>query len=493
MDLKLSQSGFRGSRWWTRGWTLQELLAPSKVVFFVDVDVDEESAPNGTMGRSYANDDSIESLAHPEVARLAAQYSRKWRSIGTKTELSYLIASTTGIDVEILNGPDFLQITSVAQRMSWASSRVTSRPEDMAYCLMALFDVHMPLLYGEGAERAFLRLQEQIMAFSDDQSLFAWKDEDASPETRYGLLATHPRFFHNCNLIVPYQDWQCRPPYQLTNRGLQIDLPLLPKTGVYDWSSKEVRFIEKDTFTEYATFTAALDCPVPPGYEDGSFLAIHLEKLPGSDMQFARVMASQIGCLQSPLQKLKKIYVRQSQKQSNARESGLFPRQVLQMSRAMFSVGNYRAIEVVAPEFTPIWGMDQLHWQREAKKWLPFNFQNSFQISKGPRAQVAAAILFEREEDGERLFVRIGSAGRAKVGFDAVRQLPKPPAGPEYDNDQLRRQARDTFVPRQSGQSVELKYHRVQVIFAEPFVVGGSKFIPVDVEIEAVSFAEITQ
>jgi hypothetical protein len=57
--------------------------------------------------------------------------------------------------------------------MSWASKRETTK-EDMAYCLMGLFDVDMPLLYGEGEEKAFLRLQLQILQQSDDDSIFAW-------------------------------------------------------------------------------------------------------------------------------------------------------------------------------------------------------------------------------------------------------------------------------------------------------------------------------
>lgn len=88
-------------------------------------------------------------------AELDGLSQRKWHRIGTKTQLSSRIASITGIVTDVLNDPDFLESTSIAQRISWASIRVTSRPEDMAYCLMGLFDVHMPMLYGEGAEKAF--------------------------------------------------------------------------------------------------------------------------------------------------------------------------------------------------------------------------------------------------------------------------------------------------------------------------------------------------
>ncbi|KAF2185267.1 HET-domain-containing protein [Zopfia rhizophila CBS 207.26] len=137
---------FSESKWFTRGWTLQELIAPSIVIF-----LDEE-----------------------------------WREIGTKSSLQRRISETTGIPVNILLGDDVGR-ASVAQRMSWASKRETKRVEDLAYCLMGIFGVHMPMLYGE-RERAFIRLQEEIMRVSDDHSIFAWKWK----ETHGGLLASSP-------------------------------------------------------------------------------------------------------------------------------------------------------------------------------------------------------------------------------------------------------------------------------------------------------------
>ena len=93
-----------------------------------------------------------------------------------------------------------LLATSISMRMSWAARRQTSIAEDMAYCLIGLFDVKMPLLYGEGGERAFTRLQEEIMKTSTDQTIFAWgygmplKAEHAGlPFHR--LLALCPKYF----------------------------------------------------------------------------------------------------------------------------------------------------------------------------------------------------------------------------------------------------------------------------------------------------------
>lgn len=147
--------GFTDSVWFTRGWTLQELIAPSTLVF-VDV---------------------------------------AWKEIGFKVDppLCAAISSHTGIPQTILKGVDPPDSASVAERMFWASSRETTRTEDIAYCLMGLFGVHMPMLYGEG-EKAFTRLQEEIIKTSDDYTIFAWYSQ-----TRMvmGPLASSPLDFRS--------------------------------------------------------------------------------------------------------------------------------------------------------------------------------------------------------------------------------------------------------------------------------------------------------
>ncbi|KAI8229783.1 Vegetative incompatibility protein HET-E-1 [Colletotrichum sp. SAR 10_96] len=227
VDTSKTDGDFAGCRWFTRGWTLQELLAPDDLIFFSD----------------------------------------DWVKIGEKLTLSRPLSVITGIEEDILKGTKPIESASIAKRMSWASHRITTRPEDVAYCLMGLFGVNMPMLYGEG-DKAFLRLQEEIMKQSDDQSLFAWVDLSASTETYHGLLAKSPLNFEYSNSIVPYQDWEPRPPYSMTNRGLRIDLPL--------------------TLRGEELFAAALDCPAPPDFEDSSFLAIYLKRISHSDQQFAR-------------------------------------------------------------------------------------------------------------------------------------------------------------------------------------------------------------
>ncbi|KUJ13699.1 HET-domain-containing protein [Mollisia scopiformis] len=153
-----SISKLSASRWFTRGWTLQEFIAPRRLLVF----------------------------------------DFQWRELGSKNTLVDQIFHATGIPKEIISGMSPLQC-NVAQRMSWASSRQTTREEDMAYCLMGLFDVHMPPIYGEGAEKAFIRLEEEILKRSSDQTLFLWTS--AHDPYNQGLLATSPRAFcthYNC-------------------------------------------------------------------------------------------------------------------------------------------------------------------------------------------------------------------------------------------------------------------------------------------------------
>ncbi|KAF2969621.1 hypothetical protein GQX73_g3950 [Xylaria multiplex] len=101
-------------------------------------------------------------------------FNAKWESIGTRKSLSSTISTITKIDISLLQGglrkPD-LDKFSVHTRMTWAYERETTRPEDRAYSLMGIFDVHMPLLYGEGGDKAFERLQGEIIKGVNDQSI----------------------------------------------------------------------------------------------------------------------------------------------------------------------------------------------------------------------------------------------------------------------------------------------------------------------------------
>ncbi|KAF2211660.1 hypothetical protein CERZMDRAFT_20153, partial [Cercospora zeae-maydis SCOH1-5] len=141
-------SQLKRSQWFTRGWTLQELLAPEFVQF-----VNRDWQPIGH-----------------KAARERAK-SLQQEKVGP--DLKPILRSITGIGEHYLNDPWEIHSASIARRMSWASKRKTTRKEDEAYCLLGLLDVNMPLLYGEG-RGAFRRLQEELIRTSNDQSIFAF-------------------------------------------------------------------------------------------------------------------------------------------------------------------------------------------------------------------------------------------------------------------------------------------------------------------------------
>ncbi|KAL0467608.1 HET domain-containing protein [Neurospora intermedia] len=161
----LPQDELEKCRWFTRGFTLQELIAPKTVVFF----------------------------------------DRDWNVIGGKKDEGILeiIVRTTGISELVLAGSQPVGNSTIAERMLWASSRETTRPEDKAYCLLGIFEINMPLIYGEG-DNAFRRLQEEIIKRSKDLSIFAWgtplylepTKKESLTERRYlGLFAKSPADF----------------------------------------------------------------------------------------------------------------------------------------------------------------------------------------------------------------------------------------------------------------------------------------------------------
>lgn len=143
-----------------------------------------------------------------------------------------LIASITGIGSDMLSTkrsrPDDY---SIAERMSWAAHRETTREEDIAYCLFGIFNVNLPLLYGEGP-RAFMRLQE-IVKNNTDLSIFAWQAQlgDGSPDMTTsmtlglrGIFAHSPCEFALAKGILTYP--HTIEEFSVTNRGLRIETPL---------------------------------------------------------------------------------------------------------------------------------------------------------------------------------------------------------------------------------------------------------------------------
>ncbi|KAF5370401.1 hypothetical protein D9758_006986 [Tetrapyrgos nigripes] len=247
------KSNFRDSRWFKRGWTLQELLAPEFVVFL----------------------------------------DKDWARIGTRWSLRDVISAVSGIPVNVFEGR-FIDEYSIAQRMSWAAFRETTRPEDQAYCLLGIFGVSMSPIYGEGGARAFMRLQQEIIRISDDRSIFAWvaaspmeelKDQwqiqynsPARIDKPRGLLARSPYEFRmsgdvqasNVELIGNKSS------YSFSNNGLHIHLPLNPISSSSGHPGEHI-------------FLAHLLCQSTRG---GSYLTVYLRKTSGH--QYVRCYADEV-------------------------------------------------------------------------------------------------------------------------------------------------------------------------------------------------------
>lgn len=185
----------RDSTWFKRGWTLQELIAPAEVEFF----------------------------------------SRDWNRIGSKTELAPLLANVSRVAEDALTNGIHVYRASLAEKISWAAGRETTKEEDRAYSLMGILGVNMPTLYGEGF-RAFTRLQQEILRTSNDHSIFTWQRKSLAA----GLLAESPdEFFHSSEWVpLDYQIFvdtfgisNPKPDFAMTNFGLHIQLPLAPIPG----------------------------------------------------------------------------------------------------------------------------------------------------------------------------------------------------------------------------------------------------------------------
>lgn len=151
-------AAFRNSCWFSRGWTLLELLAPRTLVF---LDADWK-----VLG-------SKSSLGDPGTVAI----SKSVRN------LDHEISSITGIPERFLQGEELSKAT-IVERAGWARKRQTTEVEDMAYCLMGLFNVNMPLIYGKGVH-AFKRLKTEIMKRWYDGSTppFNWPSEFVGSST----------------------------------------------------------------------------------------------------------------------------------------------------------------------------------------------------------------------------------------------------------------------------------------------------------------------
>lgn len=163
------------SKWFTRGWTLQELLAPRNMLF----------------------------------------YDTNWQLIGSKKGLAAQLEHVTGIDLKYLTGEEDFRTACIAAKMSWMAGRQTGREEDMAYSMLGIFNISMNILYGEG-KGAFMRMQELLLS-KNDESLFAWRMPAEGPEAAFkikldssidigpnewGLMAPSPKWYEHCGKMT---------------------------------------------------------------------------------------------------------------------------------------------------------------------------------------------------------------------------------------------------------------------------------------------------
>ncbi|KAL4082142.1 heterokaryon incompatibility protein-domain-containing protein [Scleroderma yunnanense] len=190
--------------WFSRGWTLQEMIAPNDVRFF----------------------------------------NKCWQPIGDKKTLAPTLTHITLVPEHVLIDGLSFNRPCVAQIMSWAADRTTTRVEDRAYSLLGLLDVNMPMLYGEG-KKAFHRLQLEVIRVSNDQSVFAWSfskgrigsiladDPNLFRDCAQMELVGHEKFIQSLRESFPEEDLSSIDEdrfgvFPITNRGIQIWLFLTP-------------------------------------------------------------------------------------------------------------------------------------------------------------------------------------------------------------------------------------------------------------------------
>lgn len=161
--LQSTPNALMQSRWFTRGWTLQELLAPTAIEFYKG-DWTPFLVPSG-------------GDPPPPNYKLIPEFVQCLQDI-LGIDKSYLVDFNPGLD-------------GVREKLGWMAARRTTKKEDRAYCLLGILDLRLPVLYGEG-ERAFIRLQDEIMKNTDDTGIFDWVGE---PSSLNSYLARSPSCF----------------------------------------------------------------------------------------------------------------------------------------------------------------------------------------------------------------------------------------------------------------------------------------------------------
>lgn len=231
-------SSFRQSKWFTRGWTLQELIAPRDVVFL----------------------------------------SGNWQPLASKITAARLLEDITGIEAAVLRGRRSLDEVNVAKRMSWAAKRVTTRIEDQAYCLMGIFGVNLPTIYGEGSE-AFIRLQEEIIRRTPDRTLLAWGPRHPLAEVVVGYRSSifptpqGERYIRESCLLA-------RSPSEFASAGKMVSVPIQSLADTFGISVHRAPLTASSygahTMFPIIQFPNHCTLALLPCQEDGAFVALVL-------------------------------------------------------------------------------------------------------------------------------------------------------------------------------------------------------------------------
>ncbi|KAH8886441.1 HET-domain-containing protein [Thozetella sp. PMI_491] len=270
---------FERSKWFSRGWTLQELIAPDQVEFYDQAwnKIGERNSMAALLARITSIDKQVLSrggsgdCAHFMI--LTSDISRTCLDCGANLSIEGILASY-----------------SIATRLGWAASRVTTREEDIAYCLLGILDVNLPLLYGEG-KKAFIRLQEELIRTSSDQSILAYSEPGYTSTSTWvdpsgPSLATSPAQFR-----LPYQIEAGDGNFaiSISNQGVTVDLLMCPCI-LRDEKDPEPATPRSDV--GFRDWLGVLDCSV-----DGSLLsrpALLLETTSIGQNTFQRVKGNAV-------------------------------------------------------------------------------------------------------------------------------------------------------------------------------------------------------
>ncbi|KAI0437277.1 heterokaryon incompatibility protein-domain-containing protein [Xylaria telfairii] len=292
------------SRWFTRGWTLQELIAPDNVWFYNKswCHINDRFSMAKELSAIITVDEAV--LRHGHEPNPTNWADHKWRDRGGyRGNFQACVCSAHYSYSDTLR--EVLDGFSIATVMSWAAWRETSRVEDTAYCLMGLFDINMPLLYGEG-RKAFRRLQEEIIRRNNDQSILLWLREPGElPESLD--LASSPTCFFPLDikkywLLDDTLQWlngyETRGPY-VNNFLYGDDMASTPQMNTAK-EGLEVNVLLVSDY-EHETYWAIPNCTI--GNNPLARPAIALKRILGSGNEFERESTQElfIFTLESPL------------------------------------------------------------------------------------------------------------------------------------------------------------------------------------------------